>query len=83
MNSCLNSHCDAVVDPPQEYRSAVRCAVEFFRAGHMLFGTDMPLGGPGVVAETIADVESLGLGAADRALVYEGDARAILGLTDG
>jgi uncharacterized protein len=61
---------------------ALRCAVEFFGPGHMLFGTDMPLGGPGVVAETIADVESLGLPDADRALVYEGNARSLLGLAD-
>jgi uncharacterized protein len=59
---------------------ALRCAVEFFGPGRMLFGTDMPLGGPGVVAETIADVESLGLTDADRALVYEGNAREVLRL---
>jgi predicted TIM-barrel fold metal-dependent hydrolase len=59
---------------------ALRCAVEFFGPGHMLFGTDMPLGGPGVVAETIADVELLGLTDADRALVYEGNAREVLRL---
>jgi uncharacterized protein len=59
---------------------ALRCAVDFFGAGHMLFGTDMPLGGPGVVAETIADVESLGLAEPDRRLVYEGNARMVLGL---
>jgi uncharacterized protein len=59
---------------------ALRCAVDFFGADHMLFGTDMPLGGPGVVAETIADVESLGLADRERALVYEGNARTVLGL---
>jgi aminocarboxymuconate-semialdehyde decarboxylase len=59
---------------------ALRCAVEFFGAGHMLFGTDMPLGGPDVVAETIADVEALGLGSGDRELVYEGNARRVLRL---
>jgi len=59
---------------------ALRCAVEFFGAEHVLFGTDMPLGGPDVVAETIADVEALGLSAADRALVYEDNARRVLRL---
>ena len=34
------------------------------------------------MAETIADVESLGLTDADRALVYEGNARSLLGLPD-
>ncbi len=59
---------------------ALRCAVEFFGAEHVLFGTDMPLGGPDVVAETIADVEALGLPAAGRALVYEDNARRVLRL---
>jgi aminocarboxymuconate-semialdehyde decarboxylase len=59
---------------------ALRCAIDFFGAGHVLFGTDMPLGGPGVVGETIADIESLGLAAADRERIYAGNARAVLGL---
>jgi uncharacterized protein len=59
---------------------ALRCAVEFFGADHVLFGTDMPLGGPTVVADTIADVESLGLSAADRDLIYAGNAREVLRL---
>jgi aminocarboxymuconate-semialdehyde decarboxylase len=59
---------------------ALRCAVDFFGAEHMLFGTDMPLGGPDVLAETIADIEALGLGPTDRALVYEGNARRVLRL---
>jgi uncharacterized protein len=59
---------------------AVRCAVEFFGAGHVLFGTDMPLGGPNVVAETIADIASLGLPEADEAAIFAGDARRLLGI---
>ncbi len=59
---------------------ALRCAVDFFGAGHMLFGTDMPLGGPAVVGETIADIESLGLAAADRDRIYAGNAREVLGV---
>ena len=57
---------------------AVRCAVGFFGAGHMLFGTDMPLGGPNVVADTIADVESLGLDEPDLAAIFAGNARRLL-----
>jgi len=57
---------------------ALRCAIEFFGPEHVLFGTDMPLGGPGVVAETIADVESLGLDERSGALVYETNARSLL-----
>jgi aminocarboxymuconate-semialdehyde decarboxylase len=59
---------------------ALRCAVDFFGPEHVLFGTDMPLGGPTVVADTIADVESLDLSAADRERVYAGNARAVLRL---
>src|SRR5215813_4092004 len=57
---------------------AVRCAVEFFGADHVLFGTDMPLGGPTVVADTIADIEALGLPEADAAAIFAGNARRVL-----
>jgi len=57
---------------------AVRCAVEFFGPGHVLFGTDMPLGGPTVVADTIADIEGLGLPEADTAAIFAGNARTVL-----
>ena len=59
---------------------ALRCTLDFFGAGHVLFGTDMPLGGPDVVGETIADVESLALAGADRDRVYSGNAGAVLRL---
>jgi aminocarboxymuconate-semialdehyde decarboxylase len=52
---------------------AVRCAVEFF-------GTDMPLGGPAVVADTIADIEALGLDAAATDAIFAGNATRILRL---
>jgi len=57
---------------------AVRCAVEFFGTGHVLFGTDMPLGGPRVVPDTIADIEALGLPEADMAAIFAGNARRVL-----
>src|SRR5262249_62375759 len=57
---------------------AVRCAVEFFGAGHVLFGTDMPLGGPTVVGDTIADIEALGLPEADAATIFGGNAGRVL-----
>lgn len=56
---------------------AVRCAVEFFGPGHVLFGTDMPLGGPKVVHDTIADVEALALSPAEQHQIFEGNARRI------
>jgi uncharacterized protein len=61
---------------------AVRCAVEFFGAGHVLFGTDMPLGGPAVVADTIADIEALGLGAAATEAIFSGNATRVLRLAN-
>jgi aminocarboxymuconate-semialdehyde decarboxylase len=60
---------------------ALRCALDYFGADQLLFGTDMPLGGPSVVEETISDVDSLGLRPEDRRLVYEENATRILGLT--
>ena len=57
---------------------AVRCAVEFFGADHVLFGTDMPLGGPTVVGDTIADIEALGLPEADAAAIFGENARRVL-----
>jgi predicted TIM-barrel fold metal-dependent hydrolase len=57
---------------------AVRCAVEFFGPDHVLFGTDMPLGGPTVVADTIADIEALGLPGADTEAIFAGNARRLL-----
>jgi uncharacterized protein len=57
---------------------AVRCAVEFFGTGHVLFGTDMPLGGPTVVGDTIANIEALGLPQADTAAIFAGNARRVL-----
>ncbi len=59
---------------------AVRCAVEFFGPGHVLFGTDMPLGGPTVVPDTIANIEALGLPEADASAIFAGNASTVLGL---
>ena len=57
---------------------AVHCALDFFGAGHLLFGTDMPLGGPTVIADTIADVEALGLPEAETAAIFAGNAEKVL-----
>jgi predicted TIM-barrel fold metal-dependent hydrolase len=57
---------------------AVRCAVGFFGPSHVLFGTDMPLGGPTVVGDTIADIEALGLPDADAAAIFAGNAGRVL-----
>jgi aminocarboxymuconate-semialdehyde decarboxylase len=60
---------------------ALRCALDFFGADHLLFGTDMPLGGPHVVEATIGDVESLRLSPEDQQLVYEANVTRVLGLS--
>jgi aminocarboxymuconate-semialdehyde decarboxylase len=62
---------------------ALRCAIEFFGTGHMLFGSDMPFDpekGPMFIRETIANIDALGLGPAERAAIYEGNARTVLGV---
>ena len=60
---------------------AVRCALDFFGPEHMLFGTDMPLGGPNVAQQTVEDLESVGLSEADLAMVLSGNASRILGVS--
>jgi predicted TIM-barrel fold metal-dependent hydrolase len=60
--------------------NAVRCVLDFFGPDHVLFGTDTPLGPPGSVEDTIADIDAAGLSDDDRAAVYRGNARRVLGI---
>jgi|tagenome__1003787_1003787.scaffolds.fasta_scaffold20982804_2 predicted TIM-barrel fold metal-dependent hydrolase len=59
---------------------AVRCVLEFFGPEHVLFGSDTPLGPPGVIDATIADLDAAGLPEAERAAVYAGNAQRLLGV---
>ena len=59
---------------------AVRCVLDFFGPGHVLFGTDMPLGPAHAVEATIADVDAAGLSSDDRAAVYAENAMRLLRL---
>jgi aminocarboxymuconate-semialdehyde decarboxylase len=62
---------------------ALRCCIDFFGVDRILFASDSPFDpekGPGYIRETIANIESLGLGEAERAQIYEGNARAVIGL---
>jgi predicted TIM-barrel fold metal-dependent hydrolase len=59
----------------------LRSSVEFFGADHMLFGTDMPLGGPQVIPDTLADLRAVGLSPEDEAKVLRGNAERVLGLS--
>jgi aminocarboxymuconate-semialdehyde decarboxylase len=58
----------------------VRSTIEFFGADHVLFGTDMPLGGPEVIPDTVADVRAVGLSREDEQKVMQGNAERVLGL---
>jgi uncharacterized protein len=62
---------------------ALRCALDFFGVDHVLFASDSPFDpekGPGYIRSTIENIESLGLGDADRDAIYEGNARRVIGL---
>lgn len=59
---------------------AVRCSLEFFGPDHMLFGTDMPLGGPAVIPDTIRDIQDIGLPPEAEARIFSGNARRVLKL---
>jgi aminocarboxymuconate-semialdehyde decarboxylase len=60
---------------------AVRCVIDFFGPEHVMFGTDTPLGGPGVIDATIRDLESIGLDQGDLAAVLSGNASRLLRIT--
>ena len=65
---------------------ALRCAIEFFGIDHTLFGTDMPFDpekGPQFIRETIANLDALGLSAADRKRIDEQNARRVLRIGGG
>jgi uncharacterized protein len=62
---------------------ALRCALEFFGIERMLFASDSPFDpekGPGYIRATIENIESLGLNDEDKRRLYEGNARAVLGV---
>ena len=64
--------------------AATRCGHEFFGTPHTVFATDAPFdpeNGAWMVRGTIRAVEALGLPAAERARIFEGNARALLKLT--
>jgi len=61
---------------------ALRCAYDFFGVDHMLFASDMPFDPVQgqFIRDTIADVDSLEISAAERERIYEGNARELLGV---
>ena len=63
--------------------AGLECGVSFFGLDHILFATDMPFDpekGPGFIRETIRSIESMSSAPADRAKIYEGNARRLLKL---
>ena len=63
--------------------AGLECGVSFFGLDHILFATDMPFDpekGPGFIRETIRSIESMTIAPADRAKIYEGNARRLLKL---
>jgi uncharacterized protein len=64
-------------------RAAMQCGLEFFGVDQVLFASDSPFDpekGPGYIRETIRCVEELQLSSADRAKIYEGNARKMMRL---
>lgn len=64
-------------------RHGVECVVRFFGHDHVLFGTDTPFdarGGSHFIPATISDVEGAVPDQAARAVIFEGNARKILGI---
>jgi uncharacterized protein len=59
---------------------ALRCAHDFFGVDHLLFASDMPFDPVQgtFIRDTIADVERLEVGDADRKRIYEDNARQLL-----
>ena len=64
-------------------RHAMECGLAFFGAERVLFGTDMPFDpekGPGFIRDTIEAMEGMRATAAEKAKIYEGNARRMLRL---
>ena len=64
-------------------RSALMCAYDFFGPEHILFGTDMPMDnecGARLVRQTIEAIERMDVPDRDKRLIFEGNARRLLGL---
>jgi predicted TIM-barrel fold metal-dependent hydrolase len=63
------------------WASGIRCGLDFFGAGHVLFGTDCPFdpqGGPLFIRETIKALDGLKLNKNDLRRIYFGNAFRLL-----
>lgn len=65
--------------------AALRCGLDFFGPGHVVFGTDFPYGperGDYFLRETIRSVDEVDLPQLDREGIYCGNALKLMGLRD-
>jgi predicted TIM-barrel fold metal-dependent hydrolase len=63
-------------------KAATRCGLEFFGADKCLFASDSPFdaeGGNQVIRDTIKALDELEMSTADRAKIYEGNAKRLVG----
>jgi len=74
-------YADTALDGNSNY--SMECGLAFFGEDHVLFGTDMPYdveNGGVSIRETINGIERMGLSAATKQKIYEGNARRLLHL---
>ena len=57
------------------------CGYGFFGAEHILFGTDMPFGGPHKIPQAISSIEEMTIPDPDKHKIFEDNAKRILKLT--
>jgi aminocarboxymuconate-semialdehyde decarboxylase len=63
--------------------AGLMCSYDFFGAGHLLFGTDMPFDsqfGLTLTGETITSIEHMAVSDAEKKMIFEDNARALLRL---
>jgi aminocarboxymuconate-semialdehyde decarboxylase len=62
---------------------ALRCSIDFYGTGHVLFGSDSPYDperGPGYIRSTIKNLNEIGLSDAEREAIFHGNVERLFGL---
>lgn len=91
-----NGIVDKISRPPMDYfkmfyadtaiygnTAGLMCSYDFFKAGHLLFGTDMPYDsqfGMTFTGETIKSIEQMAISDAEKKMIFEENARRLLRL---
>jgi len=91
-----NKILDNINGPPMDYfkrfyadtaiygnTAGLMCSYDFYGAGHLLFGTDMPFDsefGLTFTGETIKSIEQMAIGEAEKKMIFEKNARGLLHL---